>query len=281
MSEPNPLLTFDLEEWFYLYSWSPRFKSEQQWKTRALRAETITLKLLDQLHEASATATFFTMGRFAKQYPSLIKKIHAAGHEIAAHSNEHIYAHQQSLKDFEEDLHRNIQLLSELTGDRVVSYRTPAYSIDTLLPAYRDVFLRQGIKYDSSMKSGNKSCVGTIPNQPFVLNDGTDLVAFPVSCWPYLGGIPYAGSGFFRLWPQFLVEKKLNQAGYHMLYFHPRDFDVAMHNLPDSLYDKIKYGMGTASMHHRLQTMLYNYKMSSIAAYQKNPSALPLQIQLK
>lgn len=281
MNNATHILTFDLEEWFYLYSWSPNFRSESQWKSRELRAESITIKLLDELEEANASATFFTMGRFAKQYPHLIKKIHQAGHEIGAHSNEHIYAHQQRLVDFEEDLHRNIELLADLTGDKVVSYRTPAYSIDTLLPAYRDVFLRQGIKYDSSMKSGNKSCVGPVPNQPFVLNDGAELVAFPVSCWPYLGGIPYAGSGFFRLWPHFLVAKKLKQAGYHMLYFHPRDFDVAMYQLPDSLYDKLKYGIGTENMHRRLEALLAHFKMSSIAAYQQNTNTLPMQLQLK
>lgn len=280
MSNAAHILTFDLEEWFYLYSWSPKFQSELHWKSRELRAEAITLTLLELLYQSDGCATFFTMGRFAKQYPHLIKKIHQAGHEIGAHSNEHIYAHQQSLGDFEEDLHRNIELLTELTGDKVASYRTPAYSIDTLLPAYRDVFIRQGIKYDSSMKSGNKSCVGIIPNEPFKINDGTELVGFPVSCWPYLGGIPYGGSGFFRLLPHFLVEKKLNQAGYHMLYFHPRDFDVAMYKLPDGPYEKIKYGIGTESMHRRLEALLSQFKMSSIAAYQQNTNTLPMQFQL-
>src|SRR4051812_44800816 len=41
-----------------------------------------TPRILDILKEHSARATFFVIGRFAKQFPEILRRMHAEGHTI-------------------------------------------------------------------------------------------------------------------------------------------------------------------------------------------------------
>lgn len=49
----------------------------------------ITPKLLDLLDNYKAKATFFVVGRFARECPELLKEIHARGHNIGNHTESH------------------------------------------------------------------------------------------------------------------------------------------------------------------------------------------------
>jgi hypothetical protein len=266
------LLTFDLEEWFYIYSYQPHFNATVQWEQQTWRAGPIIERLLGVLAKYKATATFFCMGEFARKYPDLIKCIAAAGHEIGAHSDQHQYARFQDMQLFEADLMQNISTLKSLTNKTILSYRTPAYSVDTLQSKYQTILAQQGILFDSSMKAGFFSVVGKLPNQPFSIGQQSERYFFPVSTFKYLSKWPYGGSGFFRLMPQWLMNQQLNRPGYHMLYFHPRDFDPAMYHLPKQPWLRWKYGMGTKAMFGRLESMLQRYPMYSIEKGMQTPA---------
>lgn len=257
-------MTFDLEEWFYLYSTGADFEAEHYWKQAELRAEAITNELLHILKASGATATFFCMGRFARAYPDLLKRIVDQGHEIGAHSDIHEYANRQSLKTFRQDLVNNLDTLEEITGIKIQSYRTPAFSINTLKKQYRSVLTELGIKYDSSLKSGTKTSFGNVPNYPFRLKKDNSITFFPVSTWPLLPGWPYAGSGFFRVMPMSLIMNELSTPAYHMMYFHPRDFDIKMRVLPAEFWNRVKYGIGTKSAFSRLELILKQFRCLSI-----------------
>jgi len=274
------ILTFDLEEWFYIYSNQNQFNAETYWQNSPLRAEAIIQQLLSLLAEKGSKATFFCMGRFARQFPKLIQQIHEAGHEIGAHSNLHQYASQQSLSAFRLDLQQNLACLEELIGEKVKSYRTPAYSIDTLQPAYQAILNDMGLIFDSSMKAGSYSHFGKVPNQPFTLPVPSKMTCFPVSTFKRLSRWPYAGSGFFRVMPDVLVERQLNKPGYHMLYFHARDFDPAMFQLPTKFLDRMKYGVGASKSMSRLAKLLNQHKMYSIEAATKLPQFNDLMLNL-
>lgn len=259
------ILSFDLEEWFYLYSPLPGFDAEPFWQNANLRAEIWVDQILELLYQTGQSATFFTMGRFARQYPQLIKRIVASGNEVGAHSDLHEYAVTQSLKRFRSDLGTNMATLQDLTGQSPISYRTPAFSIDTRLEPYRDILVSLNIRYDSSLKSGTPGEHGKVPNSPFQLHIDKRITYLPVSTWPILNGWPYAGSGFFRLMPAFLVDRQLAKPGYHMMYFHPRDFDPAMKALPNEWTNKWKYGQGTGTSFSRLRHLMQGHRCLSIA----------------
>ncbi len=53
------------------------------------RLETNTQRILQALEHWGVSATFFTVGSVARRYPSLLRDIALAGHEIAAHGDTH------------------------------------------------------------------------------------------------------------------------------------------------------------------------------------------------
>ena len=54
-----------------------------------------TNRMLDMLAEQCVKATFFMVGRMARAYPRLVRRIHAEGHTIGTHSQNHPLAFDQ------------------------------------------------------------------------------------------------------------------------------------------------------------------------------------------
>ena len=51
----------------------------------------ITPRVLDLLAERGASATFFLIGRAARQHPEIVRRIVAEGHDVGNHTDEHSY----------------------------------------------------------------------------------------------------------------------------------------------------------------------------------------------
>jgi len=52
----------------------------------------LTPQLLDLLQRRGACATFFMLGRHARQYPHIVDRVIQEGHDVGCHSNQHINA---------------------------------------------------------------------------------------------------------------------------------------------------------------------------------------------
>jgi len=85
--------------------------------------------LLEILASHSASATFFVLAWNAERYPGLVRRIHAAGHEIACHSYAHHLVYRQTPEEFRQDTRRAKGILEALIGQPVVGYRAPSFSI--------------------------------------------------------------------------------------------------------------------------------------------------------
>ena len=48
-----------------------------------------TLRLLDLLAGLEVHTTMFVLGRLARQFPDVVKRIQSAGHEVACHGQSH------------------------------------------------------------------------------------------------------------------------------------------------------------------------------------------------
>jgi peptidoglycan/xylan/chitin deacetylase (PgdA/CDA1 family) len=90
--------------------------------------------ILELLDHFDVPATFFVPGWIAEQYPERIRAIHAAGHEIGHHGYLHEWPDSDHPEQEEEALQRGIAALAEVTGERPVGYRSPAweFSANTL-----------------------------------------------------------------------------------------------------------------------------------------------------
>ncbi len=105
-------------------------------------------RLLGLLDKHRIRSTFFVPGYTAHRYPSVVRDITAAGHEIAHHG----YLHEQptGLTAAEEEvaLDRGLEALAEVAGIRPVGYRAPMWDLSWRTPA---LLAARDFLYDSSL----------------------------------------------------------------------------------------------------------------------------------
>ncbi len=183
-----------------------------------------TLALFDSL---GVKATFFVLGRIAEHLPNVIRQIADHGHELASHSFQHKRIFNQSAAEFRQDVLRSKKLLEDISGQRVIGFRAPDFSIREDNRWALDTLLEAGFTYDSSLVptdihdvygiSGISPAIHRLPN---------GLYEFPISTFRCLGKrIPFGGGGYMRLYPIWLTRYLLKRAGRRrqscMLYMHP------------------------------------------------------------
>jgi polysaccharide deacetylase family protein (PEP-CTERM system associated) len=196
-------LTVDVEDYFQIHAFSDVI-SPEDWDSFEPRVERNTYRLLDILdsveYQGSGVrgqrsevggqktdsslprATFFILGWVAERHPSLVKEIHARGHEVACHGYGHQRIQTQTSKEFREDVKRSKEILENLTGTEIIGYRAPTYSInkDTLWAL--KILFELGFRYDSSIFPFKNDFYGypAAPRFPFYIDfsDGDILSQF-------------------------------------------------------------------------------------------------------
>jgi len=84
-----------------------------------------TPALLDILAAHNARATFFVIGRFVRQRPELVRRIHAAGHLVGNHTETHPWLAWQSARTIREELRACNQAIEDALGEPVRYFRPP------------------------------------------------------------------------------------------------------------------------------------------------------------
>ena len=110
-------------------------------------------RLLDLYDKYNVKATFFYTGHIARLYPEVVRMAYKKGHEIGSHGLTHEVGKAfDVLTPDEQSLHlkESKQILEDIIGDEVVSFRAPAARVDKAFPA---VLADAGFKIDSSVSS--------------------------------------------------------------------------------------------------------------------------------
>ena len=213
------ILTFDIEDWFHTHQ-NRKYYSGHIWNNLPSRVERNTQNILNVLDKHNRKATFFILGWVAEKHPDLVKQIYNKGHEIAAHSAWHHNASLLYPEDFEKDLIRNLDALQNITGEKVIAYRAPGYSIKRKNTLLFDILSKNGITIDSSVQLYNP-----MDKAPFkIITKHSEIAEFPLI--KTLFGFPYGGGGYFRALPEKLLYRYFDKNEYNLLYMHPRDTDV-------------------------------------------------------
>lgn len=275
------ILSFDIEEWFMSYDSSQI--PVKQWKTMPARIEQNIHDILHFLEASQLTATFYIMGWVAEHYPILVSDIFAAGHEIGYHSYYHESPLMQGPKAFEEDLVRGLDLLQSLTGQKVMQYRAPRFSLDSATAFALPLLHKHGITLSSSVMSGHR-CKGiTIPDHPFIFEvEGIQMPEVPLNRKQTLGlHWVYTGSGYFRILPLWLIKSLYAASPYNMAYFHPRDFDTHVPKttlLP--FYRNIMSNLGNHSTLPKLKHLITQHSFQPVGKawqhYQQTQSEITI-----
>lgn len=94
--------------------------------------EVATPRMLDALRAENVKATFFVLGKSAEQYPELVKKVLAEGHEVATHGYSHRNMARLSRQECEAEWEKTEQILTPL-GAKVTLFRPPGGSYGQVL----------------------------------------------------------------------------------------------------------------------------------------------------
>ena len=122
--------------------------------------------------QSSIRATFFILGWVAERYPHLIRTIKDQGHEIACHGYAHKLIYTQSKDEFRGDIRKAKAILEDITGDKVIGYRAPSYSITQKSKWALEILMEEGFKYDSSIFPIHHDFYGfpQAPRFPFLIS---------------------------------------------------------------------------------------------------------------
>lgn len=217
------ILTIDIEEWF---AWE------------ALNALTDDLRrdhdimlgrLLDLLDSSGTKATFFCVGMMGRNFPEVIRKIHERGHEIGCHSNLHTWLNKMTPEECQEDTRAAIDNLQQCIGEKVLSYRAPAFSIGENNRWVFEILSECGITRDSSVFPAKRE-FGGFPSfgedAPSLLEtSGKTIKEFPISVTSFMGRkTAFSGGGYFRFFPYGFVSRRMKKRDYNICYFHMSDF---------------------------------------------------------
>ena len=154
MNSPNSdirnAFTVDVEDYFHVQSFADRIdpRTWDQYESRVARNTQRILRILDQ-HRVRGT--FFVLGWVADRFPELVNEIHQAGHEIGCHSFSHRLIYNMTPDEFREDLLMGCKVIEEITGERVVSFRAPSFSITEKSLWALDILIEEGFQFDSSI----------------------------------------------------------------------------------------------------------------------------------
>lgn len=216
------ILTFDIEEWYLEKIQYGGRKEKNQLFDKTFG------QVLDDLDRFDLKATFFCVGKLAEDFPEVIRSIASRGHEVGCHSNEHTWLTAMDEKVLRDDTLNALKALEDVSGQRVISYRAPAFSITESNPWAIAVLTECGIENDASIFPAKRDHGGyaSFPqDKPCIIGyQGATLKEFPI-CLTSVSGktIAYSGGGYFRLFPYWLIDRTMKKRDYNICYFHLSD----------------------------------------------------------
>lgn len=263
------ILTFDIEDWFHVLD-NPETSSPASWEKMPSRLEAGVDRILHLLSDTDQPATFFCLGWVAEKYPSVIKKIVNSGNHLATHSYTHQLAYDQTKNQFEEDLWRSIDILQQVSGTKIDTYRAPGFSITSKNLWAFEVLHKLGIENDCSVFPASRAH-GGIPEYStafpsLIKYENVTLNSLPINTSKILGkDIVYSGGGYFRLLPLWYLRRRFNIDNYIMTYFHPRDFDPEQPMVPGlGMTRKFKSYVGLSRAYSKLESLLKEHQFINV-----------------
>ncbi len=272
----------DIEDYFQVQAFADQV-SRASWDSIPRRVEANTERILTRFAEAGIQATFFTLGWIAERHPELIRRIVAAGHELASHGYDHVRADQFDEAGFRADVGRTRRLLEDLGGVAVRDYRAPTFSIGTHnLWAFR-ALEAEGYSYSSSVYPVRHDLYGMphAPRFPFRPGNGA-LWELPMTTLALAGrNLPWAGGGYFRLLPYSLYRRGLarmlrrdRRPG--IFYFHPWEIDPSQPIIATArLRSRLRHRLNLAEMERRLCRLLRDFAWNRVDRVFATELALP------
>jgi len=194
--------------------------------------------ILSMLAEHGVKATFFFLGRIARDLPRLVRRVAEENHEIACHSLNHFRLYGLTPEIFAEELRTAKGLLEDASGQKVCGFRAPDFSITRASVWALDALRQAGFFYDSSIypfAGHDVYGIAGASSQVHRLSNG--LIEWPLATIPVFNRrVPFGGGGYFRLYPlrftEFCFSRINQQRTPCMFYIHPYEIGPSMERIP-------------------------------------------------
>ena len=275
------ILTFDIEEWYLeKVLHGGRSMKYQQY-------DDMFAQLLDELDAHGMKATFFCVGKLATDFPKVIREIAKRGHEVGCHSNEHTWLNKMTEDELRNDTSEAIKALEDVSGQKVVSFRAPAFSITTQNKWAVNVLADCGIECDASIFPTSRDFggyKGFPQDTPCIIrHEGAKLKEYPI-CLTKVHGktMAYSGGGYFRILPYWLISRTMRRRDYNICYLHLNDLinqKIAFKSKaeyeeyfkePGTLKNRVlryvKSNIGTGDAYGKLKRLLTEHQFVNISA---------------
>lgn len=216
------ILTFDVEEWYL----EKKYHGDRT--ERYCEFDNYLNSILALLDRKDIKATFFCLGKLATDFPHVVKTIAEKGHEIGCHSDSHGWLNKMNEQEALEDTRIAVDALEQCIGQKVKSYRAPAFSIGENNKWTFEVLSKCGIERDASVFPASRDFGGFQQfkeNVPTLISyRGTVIKEFPIPTAKLFGKeLAYSGGGYFRFFPLWFIKNQMRNRDYNMTYFHIGD----------------------------------------------------------
>ena len=201
-------------------------------------------RLLDLYDKYGVKATFFYTGHIAKLYPDVVKMAYERGHEVGSHGLIHEVDKAFDVLSPEEQLshlRQSKQILEDIIGEEVVSFRAPAARVDESFP---QIMREAGFKVDSSVSSQRLDMMFsfgalkklhwiTAPRKAYFTKEdnifkkgSSEILEVPISAmgFPYIGTFMRIAPGLNRCTRQLLYWETLCNGRQFVFLTHPNEF---------------------------------------------------------
>jgi polysaccharide deacetylase family protein (PEP-CTERM system associated) len=238
--------------------------------------------LFEILEQSGVAATFFFLGRVAKDLPHLVRKVANAGHEVACHSYQHLRVVGFEKRHFKDLIRSTKDMLEDLSGQQVSGFRAPDFSITSASLWALDALQELGFLYDSSIYPTSFHDVYGIKDQlPTIHRLPNNLIEFPLSSASVVyGRLPFGGGGYFRLYPlqlTTLLIGRTNRAGHPaIVYLHPYEVGPVIPMIPGlSGYRRFRHYYNCRNGAARVTKLLRAFRFGKVMDVLREENFLP------
>jgi polysaccharide deacetylase family protein (PEP-CTERM system associated) len=265
------LLSVDVEDWFHILDF-PSAPEISEWNSLPSCVEANFRKLLDLFSEKNARATCFFLGYIAERFPQLVREAHDRGHEIASHGYAHKLIYRMTPQEFCEDARKSKLILEDITGQSVLGYRGPSFSVTADTPWFFEKVLQAGYRYDSSVFPAPRQHGGLQTDRYSPHRISGQLMEFPITVASVLGQrFCFFGGGYLRLFPYAVVRhmchKVLAEERPVVFYIHPREIDPTHPRLHLSATRAFKSYVNLRSTEPKLRKLLDEFEVTTFANF--------------
>jgi polysaccharide deacetylase family protein (PEP-CTERM system associated) len=262
-------LTLDIEEWYHANY--DGFDADR-YAGVPTKLEAVVERLIGLFGEHGVRTTAFVLGSVAREKPAIVRKLRAAGHEIASHGYGHERVYAIGRARFASDIELASKILEDITGRKTLGYRAPSFSVTReCLGWFYDVLEEHGFAYSSSVFPGRTFLYGVpgfpeLAHAPVVEGRRRRIMEYPL---PVVRLASRQMGLYLRLFPTWMILRRIerdNRAGRPVvLYAHPREMDPYQPRLNLPAKERLIHYWGLRGFDNKISKLLAKVSFARIA----------------